>query len=134
MQLLVVLVDRLAIGGAELGRRDLAAVEQAARVLGGEAEGVDHARGLLGDAGRRNPEVVAVTLGRIREDVLERQRRPGHIRPEDVHDVQGVQRRRHIGEIELRHLPDGLEDVVQLHLEPRDLVLGQLEACELRDV
>src|SRR5262245_29718173 len=42
--------------------------------------------------------------------------------------------RRDVGEVELRDLADGLEDVAQLQLEPRDLVLGELEARERRHV
>ena len=42
--------------------------------------------------------------------------------------------RRHVGEVELGDLGDGREDVVELSLEPLDLVLAQLEAREPRDV
>src|SRR5947208_16325651 len=42
--------------------------------------------------------------------------------------------RRHVGEIELRDLRDGVEDVVELPLEALDLVLAQLEPREVRDV
>jgi len=42
--------------------------------------------------------------------------------------------RRHIGEIELRHLRDRLEDVVQLRAEALELVVAELEAREVRDV
>src|SRR5215468_1017169 len=42
--------------------------------------------------------------------------------------------RRHVGEVELRHLRHGGEDVVELTFQPLDLVLAQLEAREVRHV
>src|SRR5881409_207398 len=45
-----------------------------------------------------------------------------------------MRRRRHVREVELRHLPDGGKNVVQLLGQPRDLVLAQLELRERRDV
>src|SRR3954462_2861099 len=78
--------------------------------------------------------MVAVTLWRVREDVLEPERRTGLVGSEGVDDVERVRGRRNVGEVELGHLADGREDVVQLHLEARDLVPGQLEASERRHV
>jgi hypothetical protein len=42
--------------------------------------------------------------------------------------------RRNVREVELGHLRDGVEDVVELPFEPLDLVLAQLEAREVGDV
>ena len=42
--------------------------------------------------------------------------------------------RRHVGEVELGDLADGLENRAQLLLEPRDLLLGEIELGELGDV
>src|SRR5205085_2865099 len=42
VQLRVALVDRGAVGGVQLGARDLLLAEQASRFLGGETKGVDH--------------------------------------------------------------------------------------------
>src|SRR3954447_26742815 len=91
-------------------------------------------RWLLGGAGRRNAEIVAVSFGCIGKDVVERQRRPRLVEPEDVHDRERMRRRRHVREIELGHLADGGEDVVQLDSESRDLLLAQLELGERRDM
>jgi len=55
------------------------------------------------------------------------------LRP-DVDHVQGMRRRRNVGEIELRHLRDRLEDVVQLRAEALELVLAELEARQVRNM
>src|SRR5512134_867218 len=45
-----------------------------------------------------------------------------------------MRRRRHVGEVELGHLRDGLEDRAQLLREALDLLVGQVEPREPRHV
>jgi hypothetical protein len=45
-----------------------------------------------------------------------------------------MRRRRHVGEVELRNLGDGRDDVVQLRAEALELCVRELEAREVRDV
>ena len=132
MQLAVARVDRGAVRGPELPRGDLAALEQPDRLLGRESQRVDH--GSRTAPGRRDAEGVVVALGRVREHVLERQRRPRLVVAPDVHELERVRGRRHVGELELGHLRHGVEDRGELLAEALDLLLGQVEARELRDV
>ena len=50
----------------------------------------------------------------------------------DVDEVERMRRRRHVRQVELGHLPDRLEDRVQLPAEPLDLVLAQVKARQSR--
>ena len=52
----------------------------------------------------------------------------------DIHELERVRGRRHVGEVELRDLRDGVEDRGQLLAETVDLLLGQVEVRKLRDV
>ena len=45
-----------------------------------------------------------------------------------------MRRRRHAGEVELRHLRNGVDDVVQLRAEALELLSRELQTRELRDV
>ena len=72
VQLAVALCRGGDVGGVELGGRDLAALDQAERVLGGEAERVDHAEPPPGPWRRRHAEEVAFAGGRVRERLVER--------------------------------------------------------------
>ena len=53
MELAVALADRLEVGGVELGGGDLAALDEADRVLRGQSQRVDHRVLLAGDGSRR---------------------------------------------------------------------------------
>jgi GNAT superfamily N-acetyltransferase len=73
-------------------------------------------------------------LGRIRQHGFPGQRGPGDIVAQDVLELDGLRRR---GDVIGRDVGQDrvlVEDVVQLTLEPAQLILGQAEAGEIRDV
>src|SRR5262249_39936361 len=66
--------------------------------------------------------------------ILERERRARLVLAEDVHEVERMGGRLDVREIELRHLADGIEDRAQLLLEALDLLVGQRQPREPRDM
>ena len=59
---------------------------------------------------------------------------PGHVVPEDVLELDRLGRRWNCGRVELGQLRVLVEDVVELALEPVELLVGEAEACEEGDV
>ena len=51
-----------------------------------------------------------------------------------VHEIEWMRRRRDVGEVELRHLRDGIEDRAELARQALELVVAQVEARKARDV
>ena len=84
--------------------------------------------------GRRDAEGVVLDERRVLEHALERPRRPRLVVAPDVDDVERVRGRRHVVELELGDRRHGLEDRAELLREALDLLLGQREARESRDV
>src|SRR5262249_6979749 len=80
----------------------------------------------------RNAEGPVLGKRRVREHDLARQRRPRLVLGEHVHQLERMRRRRNVGQIELRHLRDRVEDCAELLAEPLELLLGQLQAPEPR--
>ena len=130
MQLGVALADRVEVGGVELGGADLAALDEPDRVLGGEAQGVDDRAHVVGGTRNRPPSA----RGRVPQHVLERQRRVRLVLGPGVDEVERMRGRRDVGEIELGHLRDRVEDRAELVRQALDLVLGEVEAREPRHV
>src|SRR5207244_5179899 len=62
------------------------------------------------------------------------ERRPRLVLAEDVDDVERVRRRLDVREVELGNLADGLQDRAQLLAEALDLLLGEREPRQPRDV
>ena len=124
VELAVALVDGGAVRVTELARRDLVPLEKAVRLLGGQPEGVDHSRhgGTL-----KSP---FSSVGRVRQDIVERQRLVGHVLVPDVHEIERVRGRRHVREVELGDDADRVEDLVELAGEALDLLLGQRQPRE----
>src|SRR2546430_821658 len=83
---------------------------------------------------RRDPERAVLRRGSVRKREVAVEARARLVLREHVDEVERVRRRRNVLEVELRHLGDGLEDRAELGLEARELLLGQREACELRNV
>ena len=72
--------------------------------------------------------------GALREDVLDRQRRPDDVLAQDVLELDRLGRRRDRLGVELGQLRVLVEDVVELALEPGQLLVGQAEAGEMGDM
>ena len=70
----------------------------------------------------------------MREDGLERQRRRDDVVAQDVLELDRLGGRRDVVGRQLGQDRVLVEDVVELALEARQLVLGQAEAGEVRDV
>src|SRR6266511_506602 len=83
---------------------------------------------------RRDAEQVVVAVGCVREHVIHRETLVRLVLCPRVRDLEWMSGRRHVGQVELRDLRDGLEDRRQLLPEALDLVLAQLEAREPRHV
>jgi hypothetical protein len=126
VELRVALGDRLQVRGVELRGGHLAALDERDRVLGGESERVDHA---VGGTRKRSPSrsgAFAKTSSRRATARL--------VLVPDVHEVERMRRRRNVGEIELGDDADGVEDRAELLRETLDLLVGQREPREPRDV
>ena len=65
------------------------------------------------------------TPGAFAEDVLERERRVRLVLGPDVDEVERMRGRRHVREVELGDLGDGVEDRAELAGQPLDLVVGR---------
>src|SRR6185503_15456251 len=76
----------------------------------------------------------AVLLGGVPEHVFERQRGLDDVVAEDVLELDRLCRRRDVVGRQLREDRVLVEDVVQLALEPRQLVVAQAEPGEVGDV
>ena len=132
VQLAVARVDRGAVRVPELARRRPPALEQAHGLLGGQAQRVDHASrtSVVGGTRKKPPS----RSGAFANTSSCGQRRARLVVAPDVHEVERVRGRRHVGEVELGDLRDGVQDRRQLLPELLDLLLGQVEVRELRDV
>src|SRR5580765_5396325 len=83
---------------------------------------------------RRHAERSVLRLRRVRQRGLARKRRTRLVVGEHVHEVERMRRGRHVREVELRHLRDGVEDRVELAAEALELLLRQSKARQVRDV
>ena len=83
---------------------------------------------------RRDAERAVPRVGRVRERLLAGQRRARLVLVPDVDEIERMRRRLDVGEVELGDLADGLEDRAELLPHALDLVLGDLEARQPRDV
>ena len=119
VQLAVALVDRLEVRVEELAAADLLALEQAYRAPRRSSLSVS-----MRSCGR-HPKMVVVAVGGVRKDLVERQRRPRLVLRPGVRDLERVRGRRHVREVELRDLRNGLEDRRELLLEASDLVVAR---------
>ncbi len=126
MQFAVSLTDGVEVGAVQLGARGLAALDDAHRLFGCQAQRVGHAR--------RHPEEVALTIRRVRKDLVGGQRRLRLVLGRDVREVQRMRGRLDALQVELGNLADGLEDRAQLRAETLDLLLRQREARQAGDV
>ena len=99
VELVVPLRDRLEVRGVELGRRELAPIDEADRILGREPQRVDgSSHHAVGGTRKRSPSragAFAKTSSRLK-------RLARLVLVPDVDDVEGVRRRRNVREIELR--------------------------------
>ena len=122
-----------AVGAREVRGRDLArgrsrrraaARRARARTLGQRRLPASTSRSVAAED-RGHDEEVAVALGRVREDVLDRHRRPRDVLAQDVLELDRLGRRRDRVRVQLGELRVLVEDVVELALEPAELVAGQ---------
>ena len=94
----------------------------------------DRSRVPGGSSGGRYAEEVVLAVGCVPERLVGLERGTRHVVAPDVDEVERVRRRRHVLELELGHLRDGGEDVVQLHAEALHLLVGESKPREVRDV
>ena len=132
MQLGVALADRVEVGAVQLGRGDLAALDEAERVLGGETQRVDHDSRTAPVGGTR--KASSSTSG-----AFSNVRSSGH-------DGRGSSSRQALttssgcevggtsSSSSSDTFDDRLEDRVELLREALDLLLGEVEPREPRDV
>ena len=131
VQLAVALADRVEVRGVQLGGRDLAALDEPDRVLRGEPQTVSTTRAhAVGGTRNMSPS----RGGRVREHVVERQRLVRLVLGPRVDEVERMRRRRHVREIELRDLRDGVEDRAELVVSRSTSSSRQVEAREPRHV
>ena len=78
--------------------------------------------------------MVAVAIGSVREDVVERERGARLVLVPDVDEVERMRGRRHVGEVELGDDADRIEDRSELLGEALDLLVGQREPRKPCDV
>jgi len=83
---------------------------------------------------RRHPERALVRLRRVLQRDLTRQRRPRLVLGEHVDEVERMRRRRHVRKVELRHFRHGVEDRVELPAETLELLLGERDPRQPRDM
>src|SRR6266536_2151491 len=83
---------------------------------------------------RWHPERAVLGLRRVRQRCLARERGTRLVVREHVHEVERMRRRRNVGQVELRHLGDGVQDRVELAAQALELLLRQRETRELRNV
>ena len=118
VELAVALADRLAIGAVELRRRDLAALDEPDRVLGGEAQRVDDRAHTVG--GTRN--MPFSELGRVAEHSSSGSGSCGSSSAHTLTRSSGCDVGGTSAEVELGHLRHGVEDRAELLGQPLDLV------------
>ena len=111
----------------ELGAGDFLALEQAECLLDRQSEGVDHA---VGGTLKRS----ASRAGAFAKTSSSGSDGPRLVLGPGVHELERMRGRRHVGEIELAHLRDRLQDRAQLAGQALDLLVGQLEARQPGDV
>ena len=130
MQLGIALADRVEVRTVELGGAELAALDEPERVLGGEAQGVDDRARVVGGTRKRLPSAAGAfrSTSSSGSDPVWLVIGPG------IDEVERMRGRRDVGEVELGHLRDGVEDRPELARQPLDLVLGEVEAREPRHV
>src|SRR5439155_4520898 len=83
---------------------------------------------------RRHPERAVLRRRRVRQRDVAVERRARLVLGEHVDEIERMRGRRHVVEVELRDLADRLEDRSELPLEAFELILGEREPRELRDV
>ena len=85
-------------------------------------------------ADRRDAETAVRRVGREREQLLAGPRRTRHVLAEAVRERERVRGRRHLAEVELRDVPDVLEDAREIVQEAVDLVIREADAGEVGGV
>ena len=114
----------------QLGRGDLATLDQPERVLGRQPERVDHRAHVVGGTRNRSPS----RAGALRNTSSSGSESCGSSSAHALTRSRGCDVGGTSVEVELRHLGDGVEDRAELAGQPLDLVVTQVEAREPRDV
>ena len=83
---------------------------------------------------RRNDEVVARALRGQGQDLVPVQARADHVVAQDVLELDRLRGGRNVLGVELDQSGVLVDDVVELALEPCQLLIGQAEAGEVRDM
>ena len=130
MELAVARADRVEVRGVELGRGHLAALDEPERVLRGEPQRVD--RGAHAVGGTRNRSRSAA--GALRRTSSSGSESCGSSSAQTLTRSSGCDVGGTSGEVELRHLRDGVEDRAELARQPLDLGLGEVEPRQPRHV
>ena len=130
MELAVALVDRLQIRGVKLRGGDLAPLEEAVRLLGGQPKRVDYCRHAPG-APRKRPPSASGAFARTSSRESESRR---DIVVPHVDEIERMRGRRDLLEIELGDDADRVQDLVELAREALDLLGGERKPREPRNV
>ena len=131
MQLAVARADRVQVRGVQLGRRDLAALDQPDRVLGREPQRVDDgSHQTVGGTRKRSPSRAAA-LAKTSSSASESW---GSSSSQTFTTSSGCEVGSTSLEVELGDDADRLEDRAELAREALDLLLCEREPREPRDV